>query len=73
MSCLKGYSHVLHEVIQAVWDAETENWPCSMSLVPDLPEKEFSPNEISAFCPIYPLFVQEGPLAAEGHEVVTSL
>ncbi|NWW02932.1 PITM2 protein, partial [Oreocharis arfaki] len=51
ISCLKGYSHVLHEVIHADGNGETENWPCSISLVPDLPEEEFSSGGISALCP----------------------
>lgn len=50
-----------------------ENWPCSISLVPDLPAKEFSSSEISALCPVCPLFVTQEPPAAEGQEVVTSL
>uniref|UniRef100_A0A8C0VQN1 Phosphatidylinositol transfer protein membrane associated 2 n=1 Tax=Cyanistes caeruleus TaxID=156563 RepID=A0A8C0VQN1_CYACU len=41
ISCLKGYSHILHEVINAIGNGEKENWPCSISPVPDLPEKEF--------------------------------
>lgn len=73
ISCLKGYSHVLHEVTNAIGNGEKENWPCSISFVPDLPEEEFSSSEISALCPMCPLFVTRGPPAAEGREVVTSL
>ncbi|NXA03927.1 PITM3 protein, partial [Sapayoa aenigma] len=49
ISCLKGYIHILHEVIKAVGNDKKKNWPCSISLVPDFPEKEFSSNQISAF------------------------
>lgn len=73
ISCSKGYSHILHEVIHTVGNGEKENWPCSISLVPDLAEKGFSSSEISALCPTCPLLVAQGPPTAEGHEVVTSL
>ncbi|NXY07287.1 PITM2 protein, partial [Pteruthius melanotis] len=53
LSSLKGYSHVLREVIHAVGSGEAENWPCSISLAPDLAEKEFSPDEIGALCPCF--------------------
>lgn len=61
------------KVINTTGNGEKENWPCSISRVPDLPQKEFSSSEISALCPVCPLFVTQGPPAAEGQEVVTSL
>ncbi|NWY13608.1 PITM2 protein, partial [Aphelocoma coerulescens] len=63
--CLKGYSHILHEVIHTVGNGEKENWPCSISLAPDLPEKEFSSSEISALCPMCPLFCFASVVAAK--------
>lgn len=69
----KGYRHTLCEVINTIGNGEKENWPCSISLVPDLSEKGSSSSEVSALCPVCPLFVTRGPPAAEGHQVVTSL
>ncbi|NXD50730.1 PITM2 protein, partial [Corvus moneduloides] len=65
ISCLRGYSHILHEVIHTVGNGEKEDWPCSISLAPDLPEKEFSSSEISALCPMCPLFCFASVVAAK--------